>query len=231
MKKVLSFIVVMLFILSFSSTSVNAKSSNSLSDKEIQNLEDKVNEVLNEELGNAVYQSNSDSDVKVEIGEVKIELEQSTLELYDYDEDKIINAFKQEADQSKQELLETNIEVAKIESTQLNEVEPYSIIDKGSYYVARVWSGVPFVGWGYVNQDFTGRISDGKLRSLKTKGASYGTGITIGRWDHNRSWIEVHRYAVSADIFMKGTVHAVIKGSPVSYSSTFLKTVYSSDLK
>ena len=53
------------------------------------------------------------------------------------------------------------------------------IINNGSYYTARVWSGVPAIGHGYINQDFRVTISGGRVISTNFWGQVI-LGILIG---------------------------------------------------
>lgn len=207
-----------------------AESNKSFTEVEILDLENEINTIMNEELGSLIQSDNDD--VTVGIGGISIELDEGTLELYDYDKDKIIDAFRQEAKELKQGFENTEVDIIKEESQQLNgEISPLSVIDKGSYYVARVWAGVPSGGWGYINQDFTASNLNNKIHNIKLIGPSYKSGVLVGSWSHNRSWFEVQRYAVQADIRMKGVIEYIFKGSPISLPATFLKTVSVFDLR
>ncbi|UTR13832.1 hypothetical protein MM221_14600 [Salipaludibacillus sp. LMS25] len=223
----LSLVLLLISFVSFNT--VSAESSGIFSESELKDLENEINEIMNAEFEDLI--PTNDNDVYVEVDDISIELEKSTLEFYDYDKEMITNSFKEKAKEIKRDLTGTEVEIIKNEVQNENGIGIQSVIKKKSYYTARVWSGVPAVGWGYINQDFQARNKSGKISGMKLLGSSYDTGVTAGGWTHNRSWFDMHKYAVAADIRMKGVVSYVVKGSPVRTSATFLKTVYPRDLK
>lgn len=203
-----------------------AKADDSFSQEELLDLENQINQIMNDELSE-VIQSNND-DVSTTLENISIKLNESTLELYDYDKIKIINAFKEEAQEIKNNFLNTKVEVTEVKTP---DISPYSVVDRGSFYIAKVWAGLPAIGWGYINQDFSATKSGSKIKSIKLLGSSYKTGVMAGSWTHNRSWIEkASGSTTSADIYMRGVFHYVVKGSPLATSATFKKTVRGSDL-
>lgn len=209
----------------FGSQVAFAESAKDLSDGESKDLEHEINELMKQELEGTVEIG---SDANVVFEDVSIDLDQSTLEEYDYDKEKIFKLFQEHADEIKNGF---DIEVLEIEAPEANEDEigTQSIVKKRGYYIAKVWMGVPAIGHGYVNQDFNAtKGSNNRITNLKLLGSSYATGITLGGWTHNRSWTEVRHS--TADIRMKGVIHYVFKGSPIRISATFKKTFKRSDL-
>ena len=222
------FSILVVFFIFAGGYTVSADSEQGFTEEELLKLEKEVNEVMNEELGQQVQ--TDDNKVSVDIEETTVELKEKTLELYNYDKDKIVNAFKQEARELKEGFSKTDIEVKKVKENSPKGNSLNSLVDNGSYYTAKVWSGIPAMGWGYINQDFIGRNSGNKLVGLKLQGNSYGTGLTLGSWTHNRSWIDIHKYGVTAGIYMKGTLSYIFKGSPIKTAPTFLKEISAFDL-
>lgn len=153
-RKVFSAVLVVFFIF-MGGLSVSAESNHSMSKKELLELKAEVEKVMNEELG--VQIQTSDSDVSVGVENTTVELKESTLEQYDYDKETIVNAFKEEAKALKEGFSNAEVEIKKNELKETDNNGLQSVIDNGSYYTAKVWTGIPAMGWGYINQDFTGR--------------------------------------------------------------------------
>src|SRR5699024_4260820 len=130
-------------------------------------------------------------------------LEESTLELYDYNKEKIIEAFKQNAKELNQGLKNAKVDIEKNDFIQSNEFTPQTIVDRGSYYIAKVWAVVPGLGHGYINQDFRVVRSSSRFSNINLIGSSYKSGVFLSSWTHNRSWYEMFSSARSADIKMK----------------------------
>lgn len=83
-------------------------------------------------------------------------------------------------------------------------------------YTSSVFAGVPAGGACLVKQDFRATVTNYKVTSKSMLGSSYQTGICVFKWTPNYSWFEGN-----LNVLSKGTFHAVIKGGPVSFSSTF----------
>lgn len=221
----------MLFLLFISGNTVFAEASNTLPKDELLELEKDVNKAVNDEL-KGIIQSQVDNDVSIEIGDISVQLDDETLEKYDYDKERVIEAFKEEIKDWGNGLKRTEIEIQKkVDSNLTNNFETYSVKNMGTYYVAKVWAGVPAIGHGYINQDFNAKKSGGKFTSVKLLGSSYKSGVMLGTWSHNRSWVTIPNSKTVAEIRMKGVLDYVFKGSPVSLPATFLKTVKPSDIK
>lgn len=227
-KNLKSIIGLMLFFFFIGGHSTFAESNNSLSKNELLDLENEINEFMNEEFYSLIQASNDD--VIIEIEKVSVELKQSTLELYDYDKEKIIDAFKQETKELKKSLTNTKVDIIKNETQKSDEISTLSVNNHGSYYTAQVWAGLPAAGWGYINQDFTASNITNKIANIVLLGPSYKSGVLISSWTPNRSWFEVQQYAFQADIYMKGLLQYVFKGSPIALTATFKETVSAFDL-
>ncbi|MCI9072385.1 MAG: hypothetical protein HFH80_06175 [Lachnospiraceae bacterium] len=98
------------------------------------------------------------------------------------------------------------------------------ISDKGGYYTAKVESIVPAIGWGYVCQDFKASVSSGIISSITLQGNSYDTGVTLGSWEPNYSWVDISKNKRYCQIHMKGTVNYLWEGLNLSMEATFLAT-------
>lgn len=111
-------------------------------------------------------------------------------------------------------------------STQIDflSVQPRGIATKDGYYVAKVESIVPAIGWGYICQDFKASVNNSKISSITLQGYSYDTGITLGSWEHNRSWSEISSNKKYCRILMKGTVNYLWEGLNLSMDATFEAT-------
>src|SRR5699024_2759929 len=129
MKKLKISIGVMLFFIFFGGHSVFAESNSSFSENEMLKLENEINQIMNEELKNTI-QSDNDN-VTIEIGQASVKLEESTLELYDYNKEKIIEAFKQNAKELNQGLKNAKVDIEKNDFIQSNEFTPQTIVDRG----------------------------------------------------------------------------------------------------
>lgn len=98
------------------------------------------------------------------------------------------------------------------------------VIDNGSYYTAKVESMVPAIGWGYICQDFKASVSSGIINSITLQGDSYDTGVTLGSWEPNYSWVEISTNKRYCRINMKGTINYLWEGLNLSMEATFQET-------
>ncbi len=83
-------------------------------------------------------------------------------------------------------------------------------------YTSSVFSGVPAGGYCNVKQDFEATVANHRVTHKRLLGSSYQTGVCLFQWSHNHSWFEGN-----LDVLSKGTFHAVVKGSGVSFAATF----------
>ena len=83
-------------------------------------------------------------------------------------------------------------------------------------YTSSVFSGVPAGGYCNVKQDFEATVVNHRVTHKRLLGSSYQTGVCLFQWSHNHSWFEGN-----LDVLSKGTFHAVVKGSGVSFAATF----------
>ncbi|WP_208591069.1 hypothetical protein [Gracilibacillus suaedae] len=135
----------------------------------------------------------------VEYGEVEITLEESTLEEYKYDKQEVVNAFKEETENIKEGSKNTKIEFEKQKvETSNSEIGTQSIIDRRTYYIARVWSGIPAIGLdSSIIHNFNATTRDGYIKSISLRGSSYEKGfIKLSKWTHNDSWYEINSQGV-----------------------------------
>ncbi|MDO5676348.1 MAG: hypothetical protein Q4G35_02435 [Propionibacteriaceae bacterium] len=76
---------------------------------------------------------------------------------------------------------------------------------------------MPFAfGFLWINQDFTSDVRNSRLVSLRFNGNSYGTGISVGQWNHVHSRYTVNQSKRTAKIIVKGTMSLLVKGSSVA---------------
>lgn len=73
---------------------------------------------------------------------------------------------------------------------------------------------MPFsVGFLWINQDFVANVKNGRLLSLVLKGNSYGTGVSVGQWNHVDSWYVKNQAKKRVLFKMKGTMTLLFKGT------------------
>lgn len=84
-------------------------------------------------------------------------------------------------------------------------------------YTSSVFSGVPAGGVCHVKQDFEATVSNYRVTRKRLLGSSYQTGVCLFQWSPNYSWFEGN-----LNVNSKGTFHAIVKGSGVSFSATFM---------
>ncbi|ERL66596.1 hypothetical protein [Schleiferilactobacillus shenzhenensis] len=89
-------------------------------------------------------------------------------------------------------------------------------------YTAYVWSGVPGIGWGHINQDFTATVSGGKISSLTKRGSSYPSGITWAQWTANYTDVSFNSSKTTVNISMHGTLNYTLKLLGGNLPATFL---------
>lgn len=92
-----------------------------------------------------------------------------------------------------------------------------NILTRGTAnYTSSVFSGVPAGGVCWVKQDFRATVVNYTVISKYFLGNSYQTGICLFQWTPNYSW-----FKGNLNVHSKGTFHAIVKGSPISFSATF----------
>lgn len=206
-----------------------AESTGTLSDDDRKELEEKVNELFSSELEGEHRINNNES---VTFEDFSIDLTESTLEEFDYNEERILESFEEHTQEIKDGFLAGGIELEKVE--ELEEGEPefgiQSIVKINTGYKARVWAGVPAIGHGYINQNFRAGKRGNTVHSLSLQGSSYKEGFLVGTWSHQSSWFNKHQYSLGADIKMRGSMSYVYKGAPATYSATFSKSFTARDL-
>lgn len=183
--------------------------------QESTDYENKVEEQILNEL-TAYFEENS---IPVELSDINCVI---NYDQYDSTED--INASVSElTEKIKSEFNNTNVKINTNSSSSM--IQPLSIENNGGNdYTAKVESIVPAIGWGYICQDFTAKVSGGKISSLTLEGSSYDTGITLGSWEESRTWKTISTNKKYCQIHMKGTVGYLWKDLNLSFSSTFLAT-------
>lgn len=107
-------------------------------------------------------------------------------------------------------------------SVEKQEIQPY-LVNNGSYYTAKVWSGVPSFGYGYIQQDFSAKISSGKITSISMLGSSYQTGLIYAKWNANRSWTEMSQNNTHVAIYMKGVLNYTLNIFEGGVAATFVE--------
>ncbi len=88
-------------------------------------------------------------------------------------------------------------------------------------YTSAVFAGVPAIGVCWIHQDFKATVTSGKITSKSLKGNSYQTGVCVFAWSPNYSWFD-QPSNTKLDVNSKGTFSAIVKGTGVSFSATFL---------
>lgn len=177
---------------------------------------------LNKEITQELHQFVLDNELDVELGEAKINI--SELHLNSSDE-KTVNEYLDKIVQNlKNSLLEANTEVVSKNNVVSSDFQPL-VVDRGSYYTARVWSGIPSGGWGYINQDFTASVTGNRINSINFLGDSYSSGVAYGSWSHTRSWVEYTNNRTRADIMIRGVITYSVFGFSVDLPATFLDAV------
>lgn len=96
----------------------------------------------------------------------------------------------------------------------------------GTSYTASVWSGVPAVGWGYIQQDFVATVSNNRISNTRFTSNSFQVGVVSGSWTPIRSWFELSNNNTHLDIRMRGTLTYGIPNTILSgtITATFLQT-------
>ena len=172
---------------------------------------DYLNALVEEQLLNFV----EENDLSVELENIIIELNSD----YISDGKGFMNTLELELNTIKESLLYAEMELIE---------QPLSPIERlihngGTSYRARVWGGVPAIGWGWINQDFTASVSNGRISNVRLQGNSYITGFLIGRWSHIRSWHELHTNNTRLDMRMRGTLSYGVGQFSITMSATFLQ--------
>lgn len=199
MKRLLkSLMLTVLLIFSFSMVSVFATTNQS---------SDMLNAYIKDELEAFIQENNLD----IELSNINFSLKKPLNKI----------ELEKNIDTIKESLL-----VSKKRQTIINEFElqPY-ILNRGSYYISQVWCGVPGVGYGHINQDFSAKISNGKITNIRLLGASYKTGYTIARWSPNRSWTILSKNNTHLSIYMKGVLNYTFNIFDGGMSATFRENI------
>ncbi|MDQ8440414.1 hypothetical protein Q3F30_09485 [Enterococcus faecium] len=182
----------------------------SMSSEMLSNLELEMNEKIALNLNKFI----SENKLKVTIENPTVEINENVI-YKGYNEEIIKDKISEDIEQFKENLYEMTLNTGKTDAEK-------KIINNGSYYTARVWSGVPAIGHGYINQDFRVTISGGRVISTNFLGSSYSSGFLIGTWSHNRSWAETRGGGTLLDIYMRGTLRYGIGDFSYNYPATFL---------
>lgn len=195
MKRLLKTLVLTLsLILSFSTVSVFATTNE---------YSEGLNDYIKSELETFIKQNN----LNVELDNInfKLKKEPNKIEL------------QEDIEKLKESLL-----MSQKTSIQESDIQPY-FVDKGTYYIAKVWSGVPSVGYGYINQDFSVKISNGKITNVNILGSSYQTGLTYAKWNPNRSWPTLSYNDTHLAIRMKGVLNYTFNIFEGGMDATFVE--------
>lgn len=214
MKKLLGLAISSVLFLGVATTVSAAEDTSKIDD-----LENKVNKQISEELNSHA----SENHIDVVFGTPSFKVNEDELENYNIDE--IQEAVEEHIEDFKDSLNEYDLRNELVLDEPIFSIS--SVKKNGSTYTAKVWAGVPGIGHGYINQDFTARVSSGTINSISLKGSSYLSGFTIGSWSHNRSWVTYKNNKKKAELRMKGTLTYGIPKTPLqgSLPATFLKTV------
>lgn len=89
-------------------------------------------------------------------------------------------------------------------------------------YTADQSAVLPAFGVAWVNQDMSVTFSGNKISSVKLRGSSYGTGISVFAYSHIRTTISYSKSQTCLLTRMKGTFSAVVKGSAVAFAASVL---------
>lgn len=91
-----------------------------------------------------------------------------------------------------------------------------------SVYKARVWSGIPALGHGYVNQEVRATVTSGKITSASNVGPSWMSGALIGTWTPAYTTLTRTKANTRLKVQIKGQIYYVWKGVTLGGRQTFL---------
>lgn len=91
-----------------------------------------------------------------------------------------------------------------------------------SVYKARVWSGIPALGHGYVNQEVRATVTSGKITSASNVGPSWMSGAQIGTWSPAYTTLTRTKSNTRLKVQIKGQIYYVWKGVTLGGRQTFL---------
>lgn len=168
-------------------------------------------EALNYHIKTELERFIKENNIHVKIDDINFKLkEENTKDI----ESKI----NQDIEYLKESLLKTKMSVSE------SEMQPY-LVNKGSYYTAKVFSGIPSLGVGHIQQDFKATISNGKISKVSLLGNSYQTGILYAKWNPTRSWTTLSKSNKHLAIRMKGVLNYTLNIFEGGYSATFVEDV------
>lgn len=91
-----------------------------------------------------------------------------------------------------------------------------------SVYKARVWSGIPAIGHGYVNQEVRATVTGGKITSASNVGPSWMSGASIGSWTPAYTTLTRTKSNTRLKVQIKGQISYIFKGVTLGGRQTFL---------
>jgi hypothetical protein len=159
--------------------------------------------------------------LNVTIGAFQIDLDQSACEVENLNHEEFLAAVVGEIGNLRELFSSVTIDVE-----AHPEADHARLIHRGgNSYTARVWSGIPSIGWAYVNQDFTATVNRGWIGSFSMVGGSYQTGVAVASWGGINSWGVLQPNGTRLEIHMRGTLSYGIPHTPahVSTVATFVE--------
>lgn len=228
-KKLVILIAIGISVLGSNNLITFANSTQPINDNKIilennsQNNLEEFQKEINNELADKMNDFIEKNKLNVKIENPKAKITQEVLEEYNYDKNVIKDVIRKDVTDFQNYLL--NVQTTKEELKLMEEQikDDSRIVHKGTYYTAKVFSGVPAIGLGYINQDFKATIAgSSRLTRLDFLGNSYPSGFNIGSWTHNRSWYNVNSYGDRVEINMKGVIKYKLGVISYDYPSTFI---------
>jgi hypothetical protein len=132
--------------------------------------------------------------------------------------DYIVADVKRQADNAQTVSVNPALEVARPPSL----TKQTSASRKTVGYTADQSTVLPAFGVAWVNQDMSVTFSGTKISSVKLRGSSYGTGISVFAYSPVRTTISYSKSQTCLLTRMKGTFSAIVKGSAVAFSASVL---------
>ena len=203
-----------------------AESSKELSDGEIKELQEEVNNVMESELSGEIKLGEDES---VVFEDIEFEINESVLEEFNYDEEALLEAYAEHAKELRNGF-EFEVEEVSEPEMEEGEIGVQSIVKKGSYYEAKVWAGIPGIGHGHIIQEFRAQKKGSAIQNFRFQGNSYDRGFMLGNWSHHRNWFEPHRGSAAYDLYFRGNMDYVWRGAPATFTQTYKKNLSSRDL-
>jgi len=179
-------------------------------------LDDAVSAALNSELAEIAAASDgtvSFSDVSVDVSSELVQAAGSS------DPAAIADFIVDEAERTQRTQAPPVSSLARAASPQ-----SVSAVSTTVNYTADQNTTLPSFGVAWVNQDMSVTFTGNTINSVRLKGNSYGTGISIFAYSHINTTLEYRKSRTCLYTHMKGTFSAIVKGSAVNFAATVLAT-------